>query len=219
MSTLRIEKLISEMTATKARKGPPPTGDVVSEAAPSKNVASHMPRPPTRSVPHPDAVPVLARPHPQLSGRRHVPKLVTANGVPFLRFKKPQSAFLSRVIRDKLGQRQKYFERLQALEQQAELAALEDRWDRVLFRMHGARDREDTAEADWTEELELSIRDTMQRLAKQDKANVAMAARMQEIVDREKELAEAEKMQRKDQKSRGYAIRVSGEEDSIHSSL
>ncbi|KAI9875412.1 MAG: E2 ubiquitin-conjugating protein mms2 [Pleopsidium flavum] len=213
-STLRIAKLISELAAAaKARRlSPPKIGDNnITKAAPTKEVGLQTKRPFTRSAPHPGATPVLARPHPQLSGRRHIPKLISANGVPFLRLKKPQPAFLGRVIKDKIAQRQKYFQRLQALEVQAELAGHEDHWDRLLSRMHGVREEGGRDKVNWREEIEVSIKDIEQRLSKQEEGNVAMAVRMQWIVDREKELAEVEKMQRKDQKSREYAIRVSGE--------
>src|ERR1700709_1700282 len=71
------------------------------------------PRPePPRLSPYPGAPKVLdIRPLPRekLTAKRRVPILTHASGVPFLRFKKPQSPFLSRVLRNKLEQKHKLF--------------------------------------------------------------------------------------------------------------
>jgi hypothetical protein len=66
------------------------------------------------------------------SKKRYVPTLVGALGIPFLRFKKPQSRYLSRVIRDKIEQRQKRYDNLTQLDADIGWAMDEDVWDRTV---------------------------------------------------------------------------------------
>ncbi|POS84645.1 hypothetical protein EPUL_003055, partial [Erysiphe pulchra] len=69
-----------------------------------------------------------------LSRRRHVPSLVlTSGGFPFLRFKKSQSPYLSRVIRDKVNQKQKMLDQSSFLEETEELGKTEDTWDNIVL--------------------------------------------------------------------------------------
>ncbi|RKF56391.1 putative dna repair protein [Erysiphe neolycopersici] len=68
------------------------------------------------------------------SGRRHVPSLVlTSGGFPFLRFKKSQSPYLSRVIRDKVNQKQKMLDQSNFLEETEELGKTEDTWENIVL--------------------------------------------------------------------------------------
>ncbi|SZE99772.1 unnamed protein product [Blumeria hordei] len=65
-----------------------------------------------------------------LSGQRHVPSLVmTSAGIPFLRFKRPQSPYLSRVIRDKVVQKQKKIDLRSQLEITDFIAKSENDWE------------------------------------------------------------------------------------------
>lgn len=64
------------------------------------------------------------------SGRRHVPSLVlTSCGFPFLRFKKTQSPYLSRVIRDRVLQKQRMLDQTALLEETEEIGKTEDSWE------------------------------------------------------------------------------------------
>src|SRR6266567_8487297 len=56
------------------------------------------------------------RPRPSVPGTRHIPVIASANGLPFLRFKKPQPANLSRVLNQKLDARNKGFDRRNILQ-------------------------------------------------------------------------------------------------------
>ena len=86
---------------------------------------------------HPDAPKLLeSRPLPRASlpegKKRHVPTLISAAGLPMLRFKKPQPAYLSRVIRNKQVQRNKRLTNIQRMQLESETAEMEDQWDRNL---------------------------------------------------------------------------------------
>lgn len=87
-----------------------------------------------RVWPHPNAPKLVeSRPLPlsQISsGRRHVPSLVmTSAGIPFLRFKRPQSPYLSRVIGDKVVQKQKKIDLKSQLETAELIANYENEWE------------------------------------------------------------------------------------------
>jgi hypothetical protein len=96
-------------------------------AQPSKRI-----RPRVWPHPNPERLVVTTdRPLPleQLTGRRRLPHLASANGLPFLRCKKPQSPFLSRVLRDKANQKQRRIDLLASLEGQLEIAKEESAWE------------------------------------------------------------------------------------------
>ncbi|KAI6250446.1 hypothetical protein HI914_02036 [Erysiphe necator] len=68
------------------------------------------------------------------SGKRHVPSLVlTSGGFPFLRFKKSQSPYLSRVIRDRVNQKQKMLDQSNLLQETEELGKTEDAWENIIL--------------------------------------------------------------------------------------
>lgn len=81
---------------------------------------------------HPDAEPILSRPRLSVAGQRHIPKLVNARGIPFLRIKKPQPQNLSRIIRYKLRFKDKLIERRDRLLVETLFAKDEEDWDRLL---------------------------------------------------------------------------------------
>ncbi|QGA17750.1 hypothetical protein EYB26_005426 [Talaromyces marneffei] len=81
---------------------------------------------------HPDAEPILSRPRHSVAGQRHIPILVTARGVPFLRIKKPQPQNLSRIIRHKLRFKDKLVERRDRLLIDTLFAKDEEDWDRLV---------------------------------------------------------------------------------------
>ncbi|KZF22313.1 hypothetical protein L228DRAFT_283474 [Xylona heveae TC161] len=144
-------------------------------------------------APYPGASPVLSRPYKQISGRRHIPVLVNANGFPILRFKKPQSPFLSRILRQKITQRHRRVERMHALESMMQLANEEDEWDSLLQAQHGISLM---PESKWTREILFALMNTREVLKQQYEAIGALSARMLDIVEKEKELAAQEKAER-----------------------
>lgn len=195
-----ISKLVQEAITAKPRKRPPTpkeTGPKVEVKKKEQKGALQKPQSFRRPAPYPGATVVLeARPRLRFAGRRHIPKLVSATGIPFLRFKKPQSPFLGRVIRNKLSQRINYFNQLRAMEEQSEVAALEDLWDRVLYQRHGLLAGLMAGEMTWKQGMKYSLKDIATKLKTQEKKSIDTAERMQKIVDGEKELARKEKIQR-----------------------
>jgi hypothetical protein len=92
--------------------------------------------PPPRVSPYPGAPKLLdIRPLPleQLSGRRHVPALTQTNGYAFLRTRKPQSPYLSRVLRDKIKQKDKRFNTVYKLERDIEDGNDESKWEEIVL--------------------------------------------------------------------------------------
>lgn len=68
-------------------------------------------------------------PKEKLTGRRVVPTLTAAQWVPFLRFKKPQSRFLGRVLRDKIMQKNKRWEGILRCDEGMDAGEAEGSWE------------------------------------------------------------------------------------------
>ncbi len=216
-STPYISKLIAEATTAETRKRSPgsrQTGSVVKVMKEGQQGPLQKPQPFRRPAPYPGAPRVLdTRPCLLLPGPRHIPKLVSATGIPFLRFKKPQSPFLGRVIRDKLRQRANYFNQLRAMNGQHEMAVLEDLWDKVLYQTHGLPAGPAAGEMTWGRGIDYSLKDISKKLRIQEKKNIDTARKMQTIVDGEKELVRKERKQRRlDVISRGRGSTIFVEE-------
>jgi hypothetical protein len=137
-----------------------------------------------RVWPYPNASKTLDRPFASLSGRRRVPKLVNANRVPILRLKKPQSPFMSRIIRDTIDTRERRIIRADHLDEQLVVTTDEDTWDSVLFDQFGLEE-----DHPWSYETRLAIKEiaTLQVAATQKRTE--FAARMHFIVQQERALA------------------------------
>jgi hypothetical protein len=174
------------------------------------------PKPHTRlPEPYPGAKPVLeSRPRPfsELTGRRHVPILTNASYLPYLRFKKPQSPYLSRVLRDKLEQRQKQMDHIDRLEMDLRWAADEDAWDKLVDHRFGR------IEQSWQTELLTAKKELWTRLNVQSKRAKETARRMLSIVDEEKRLYEEERKVRKMEKNRKRQERKEAERGSADGS-
>ncbi|KAI9814425.1 MAG: hypothetical protein M1827_003281 [Pycnora praestabilis] len=153
--------------------------------------------------PNPNAVSVQSRPHLNITGRRQIPRLVYANQFPFLRFKKPQSPFLSYVIRKKIEQRHKRFDRLHQADEAIEQAAHEDRWDELLSSSYGIGPGQGASEDEpqWTDVARAELRDMSFKLKAQERSNRRIARKMLDIINKEKQLARDEKVRRKVEKS------------------
>ncbi|KAL6717820.1 hypothetical protein ACLMJK_003905 [Lecanora helva] len=149
----------------------------------------------SRSEPLSAAGKTLDRPYPVLSGQRHVPTLVNANRVPFLRLKKPQSPVISGIIRKTVKTRERRLAVEARLEDQLSIAKSEDMWDSVLFTEFGLQ--EDEGKGKWLFEVLQALRENLrlQRSAIGKRADIA--ARMHSIVEQEKSLVAQEKQQRK----------------------
>lgn len=133
---------------------------------------------------HPDATPILSRPRPVVNGKRRVPVLVNARGVPFLRIKKPQPMNLSGVIRSKLDNRWKRVERRERLTDDSMLAEYEDLWDKLTI------GREDVT---WAKEVYDALKEVNTRIKESDVKNKQLADDMWNVVLAEHKLAEEER--------------------------
>lgn len=133
---------------------------------------------------HPDATPILSRPRPVVNGKRRVPVLVNARGVPFLRIKKPQPMNLSGAIRSKLDNRWKRVERRERLTDDSMLAEYEDLWDNLTV------GREDVT---WAKEVYDALKEVNTRIQESDVKNKQLADDMWDVVLAERKLAEEER--------------------------
>lgn len=135
---------------------------------------------------HPDTTPILARPFKKVSGKRRVPSLVNARGMPFLRIKKPQPNNLGGYLRAKLGKRWKCIENRDQLKIEQLFARDEDEWDHLI----GASER-----CKWTEEVSNALDNVATKLSNIDHGNKVMAKKMWQIVLKERALAAEEESQ------------------------
>ncbi|KAI4114379.1 MAG: hypothetical protein LQ345_004822 [Seirophora villosa] len=159
-----------------------------------------------RRWPHPAAKPVLdgLLPPPPAKLRR-VPNLVNANHIPFLRFKKPQSPFLSYIIRKKTVEREKRVDRMQALEKQLEKAEDEDEWDKIL-RDHHQISTDDNGTR-WATATREALNDVKQVHQNNTVKRMEVAQRMFDIYQEESKLADKERLERRDRRHQAYKAR------------
>ena len=158
-----------------------------------------------RVWPHPNASKTLDRPYPVLSGRRKVPKLVNANRVPILRLKKPQSPFLSRIIRNTVDTREKRILSCDRIAKQIPTARHEDQWDDILSRQFGLED--DGYGKRWSYEPQYAYDQIHQLQDIATEKRSRLAAQMHAIVEKEKELVKQEKQSRQNEKQQLYLVR------------
>jgi hypothetical protein len=140
--------------------------------------------------------------------------LTHASGVPFLRFKKPQSPFLSRVLRNKLEQKHKLFEALKRIDEtHSRLAAWEDGWDYHIAQQleleGGSRSQiRDILEGSenfraWRNENAAARDAVWSRVMDWTSSMKATAARMRDIVENERKLRDEEiKIEKREKKER-----------------
>ncbi|KAL4787260.1 hypothetical protein BJX76DRAFT_31013 [Aspergillus varians] len=139
----------------------------------------------TTDQPHPEATSILSRPRPVVNGQRHIPVLVNAGGVPFLRIKKPQPKSVSRVIRTKLKKRWSWIERFERLKIEILFGKDEDYWDSLTTGLE-----RDT----WAGEIKTALNDVSLQIHNNDIKNKALAESMWKVVLAERKLAEEEKL-------------------------
>lgn len=136
---------------------------------------------------HPDATPILSRPRPVVNGRRRIPVLVSARGIPFLRIKKPQPKNLSGVIRTKLDKRCRRIERREILGVDILFAKDEDDWDQLTL----GRPETET----WAGEIKKALAEVSTQLKESDLKNKELAEAMWQVVLAERKLAAEEETQ------------------------
>ncbi|KAJ5570155.1 uncharacterized protein N7459_009585 [Penicillium hispanicum] len=138
---------------------------------------------------HPDTPSILLRPRPLVHGKRKIPVLVSARGVPFLRIKKPQPRNLSGVIRKKLETRWKRIVDRDRLQSELRFAMDEDAWDFLT---------NTEEQCTWAEGVKLSLKHIQNRIVESDTRNRELAEKMWQVVLRERELA-AKEMEKEEQ--------------------
>ena len=135
-----------------------------------------------------------------------MPVLVNANQVPFLRLKKPQSPFLSRIIRDTIKTRQKRIDKAEKLASELPFAEDEDEWDQILYE-HFRLGSRDPLEEPWQREVELALKNVNDLRNEAVQRRIDISAEMYAIVEQEKALAEAEKLRIRDEKHKARKAR------------
>ncbi len=95
----------------------------------SLSVVPHHKTIPASYLGAPKVLDIRPLPKEKLTGSRVVPTLTASQWVPFLRFKKPQSRFLGRVLRDKLMQKNKRFEGIMRCDEGMDAGEAQGSWE------------------------------------------------------------------------------------------
>lgn len=221
-SQSRILKLLEEDAPWKAKQ-PPPATRVASEK--SRKDRSQLPSQTGEGSPAKRRPSLFDRPLPlsELSGRRHVPVLVSANQIPMLRIKKPQPESLTGYLNHRMKTRHKRHERRHRLGEELSIAEREDEWDYIVAEVgEGKRwNFQDSMtgelEPGWADAVEEGLQEVHQHLNEEREKNRDMAEKMQGVVDRETALYEKEKAERK-QARPGMSLEGKHEEEGDGSS-
>lgn len=142
---------------------------------------------PLRQTPAAQHDVILERPHTNLSGVRKIPQLVHANGIPILRYKKPQPGILSCMIQHKITTRQTRHDQKERMSELIELGIGENEWDQVVAAGLGRWDEEALGPrgiswSSWPVQINHEVN---LRLVAEAKKNVARTKKYMEIIDRE----------------------------------
>ena len=155
------------------------------------------PKPEPKPKPEPSPINNVAlamRPYPEVKGVRRVPVIASANGMPFLRIKKPQPASLAIALHRKLEARTENFETSILLNNYwLPIARQEDEWDKIIGQQHNIRD---TNRNRWADTIRHAYEVNHAAFAEMKERNRAIAARLQDIVDDEQRLADEERVVR-----------------------
>jgi hypothetical protein len=137
-------------------------------------------------------------PRPNVEGIRKAPFFVSASQLPFVRWKKPQPAYVSRVIRDLQEQRQHRHNRRYALiDYFIPLAKHEDEWDKRMILLTEREHLKGRADGTWVAPMLAQLDDVNQSITEMNKKSSDLAKRMLNVVNQERELVETEKIERR----------------------
>lgn len=176
----------------------------------------------SKQVRHPESKPILERPLPVSEirgGTRRIPNLVTAHGIPFLRYSKPQPISLSRYVRQRILWNEMNWTRRGILEEKILLAEFEDEWDRILEQEHGIADvdhKDDTAtyaDPGWADEFISADASIWEAIRAKDLKYAEMGEKMWQVVKKEKVLKKQEKI---DTRAARKALRLVRQESFSH---
>lgn len=135
-------------------------------------------------------------PRPTVKGIRKVPFIVNANGIPFLRYKKPQPENVSRSIRNMVNSHNEQIYSRRVLEEfYLPLSEYEDEWDEIL-RVNGCW-RSGIEEPTWLEAYEGQLDEVNTRLDIWDQTILETGKKLFDIVKAEQALAEKEAEERR----------------------
>lgn len=165
----------------------------------------------------PKVVDIRPLPQEKLTGIRRVPVITAATGgYPFLRFGKPQSQFLSRVLRQKVQRKQRRTDYLNKMQVEIELGREEALWEEYVLdalKNDGATPPQGIygrLGADWAEngwggrgwmKDVKEVRDRMRKdMTEEQRRSKALGEKMLEIVGKEKELWKEERGERRHEK-------------------
>lgn len=142
---------------------------------------------------------ILDRPLPlsELTGRRHIPRMVSAGGLPMLRIKKPQPHALGAYFRHRILKKTKRLDKLDQLKGDLQLSEQEDAWD-DLVEAHG-RSRvlnKPEYEPSWRDAMAANCENMELTIAQEQGRDTEMAQKMQHVVDEERKLAKEERAER-----------------------
>lgn len=134
------------------------------------------------------------RPYAKTTGPRHVPILASANGIPFLRIKKPQPPVLSRVLRQALQRRiDNFHTKILLLNYWTPLSNHEDEWDAILEREFDFVEKDTRLYGSfdplWVDEVNVAEHAARVDHDKEMKKVAETTARMTRLVEIETELA------------------------------
>ncbi|THC98949.1 hypothetical protein EYZ11_001586 [Aspergillus tanneri] len=177
--SIKQQKITAQKELARARPA-----KLVSKKQQKKEETEHFQKLTARR--HPDALPILSRPRPVVSGKRRIPVLVNARGVPFLRIKKPQPKNLSGVLRTKLEKRWNLVERRERLQMDQPFTKDEDDWDSLTGHEEKTK---------WRTAVQTAIKDANQKIHHTDMKNKKHAEALWEVVLAERTLAEKEQKQ------------------------
>ncbi|KAF2401315.1 hypothetical protein EJ06DRAFT_465476, partial [Trichodelitschia bisporula] len=135
-------------------------------------------------------------PRPTVEGIRRVPRMISANQVPFIRWKKPQPRNVSRIIRWEIDNRRKETDRRHNLhDYYISITEHEDKWDSILereFRIKNSRE-----ERAWCSVPQQQLREVNLASAHKAAEMEERVKKYQAVVDAEAALAEKERNERK----------------------
>jgi len=155
-------------------------------------VASPPPKrdyPPYVTPPEHQFFNVFPREH--VGGKRRVPNFVRANGFPMVRWKKPQPEKLTRTLTGLLKNKQKNINhQMDYDEYHVPMARNEDMWDHIVQQQLSQGSQE--AGSTWARDAGMGLREIKKTSIERHKRTMEKAHKMVEIVEKERELAEAD---------------------------
>ena len=158
------------------------------------------------------------------SGKRKVPMptIVATAGLPFLRFRKPQSPYLTRVLNDKVKASRKRGQMLLRLQEEEQNGKAEDKWDLLIntarcvpkfqtteHRLDTPSDQGSWAQAPW--ETSQDIQDTRDIAVTID---AMKADRMMKLMQEERNLRDAERIEDRRNKKKSKILDPAAKERS-----